>query len=206
MQTAARKLTAFRSYRVATGEIFDPAEHALDCVSVAIEDRRKAGFFLRRFDLGRDIGHRAVLLGSARGGVAVVALVAIDHVASGKRLLQRDGPAVQSATLPPVIRNASGRQCSSVARKSWWFGPRGNGRWPNFLPPFPPVAERWAFTAGGFRSSVARPGHACPELRLPLGRCAAGIRTIVWCSSDPRSDERDVTAEDLLSAPNVLQV
>jgi hypothetical protein len=32
---------------------------------------------------------------------------------SGKRSI-RETAAVQSATLPPVIRNASGRQCSSV--------------------------------------------------------------------------------------------
>ena len=69
-------------------------------------------------------------------------------------------PALQSATFPPVSVNATGRQRSSVSAWILWFARHENGRSPDFSPPFPPAAERWAFTA---EESITNCGVGPPD-------------------------------------------
>ena len=77
MQTAARKLAAFRSYRVATRlTSFNRQIHAFDGVAIAVEERRKAVLPFS-VGLGPDVRHRAVALDSPPDRVAVVTLVAV---------------------------------------------------------------------------------------------------------------------------------
>jgi hypothetical protein len=118
MQTAARKLAAFRSYRVAMRlEVLKSAEHALDGVAVAVEERREAVLpFAVGF--GRDVRRRAPLLDLAADGVGVVAFVGVQDVAIWE-LFKQQGARCAVGDWPPVGMKASGRQWVSVS--AWIF-------------------------------------------------------------------------------------
>ena len=61
---------------MAIPEIFEPSEHALDGVAVAVEIGREA-ILPAAFGLGRDVGCGTLALYLATDGVAVVPLVAM---------------------------------------------------------------------------------------------------------------------------------
>lgn len=76
-----RAAVALRSYRVDPPEVLQAAEHALDGVAVAVEEGREAALPFA-IDLRRNVRRRAALLDLPPDGIGVVALVAVQGVAS----------------------------------------------------------------------------------------------------------------------------
>jgi hypothetical protein len=84
IQTAAKKLTAFRSYRFAILRKFlQAAEHPLDGVSVAVEEGREAVLPLA-IGLGWNVWHGAAIFNLPLNSVAVVSFVAVENFARRK--------------------------------------------------------------------------------------------------------------------------
>ena len=147
MQTAARKLAAFRSYRVRDPpEVLQSAEHAFDGVAIAVEERRKAVLPFS-IGLGRDVRHRAVALDLPPDRVAVVTLVAVQDFAWRKpREKFRAGLAIGDVS----AREHEGDGATARVGQRVDFGRASAARAADgliFLPPLPPLAERCAFTA-----------------------------------------------------------
>ena len=127
-------------------EILQPAEHAFDGVSVAVEEGRKARLFLA-VGLGRNIGERAPILDFLAQSVGVVALICVDHVAIGQKVEEfAAGRAIGDVSACDQEREGT----TVLVRQSVNFGGSATPGTTDrliFLPPFPPAAERWAFTA-----------------------------------------------------------
>ncbi len=68
-----------------SAEVLEAAEHPLDSVAVAVENRRET-VFPAPIGLWRDVRHRAVGLHLAADRIAVIALVAMQDVALGQAL------------------------------------------------------------------------------------------------------------------------
>ena len=63
-------------------EVLQSAEHALDGITIAVEDRRET-VFPAAIGLGRDVGHCAFVLDLPADRIAVIALVAMEDAAIG---------------------------------------------------------------------------------------------------------------------------
>ena len=127
-------------------EVLDPAEHTLDGVAVAVEGGREAGL-PAPIGFRRDVGRRAPGFDLPAHGVAVIAFVsmqdrrrrhlveqgvgggAIGNLATGEQ--ERDGAAEGVGQGVDLRRPAAPRAAYRLIA----------------LPPFPPDAQRWAFTA-----------------------------------------------------------
>ena len=122
-------------------EVLEAAEHALDCVAVAVERGREARL-PAPVRLRRDVGRDACGLNLPADGVAVVALVAVKHAGGGKvGQERRTGRTVRDlaagqqegdrATLP--VRERVDLGGAAAARAADRLAA---------LPPLPPAAER----------------------------------------------------------------
>jgi hypothetical protein len=127
-------------------EILQSAEHALDGVAIAVEERREA-ILPFSVGLGRDVGHRAVFLDLPTDRIRVVTLVGVQDLAGRKPSEKlRAGRAIGNLAACeherewPALRIL---QCMDLRRPP---AARATDRLV-FLPPFPPEAERCAFTA-----------------------------------------------------------
>lgn len=127
-------------------EILEPVEHALDGVAVSIKVWRET-VFPDAIDFGRDVGRGSDCLDLSAHGVGVVALVAMDQIGGGHLVEQgvgsdaiRDLPAGEQEGDGAAIPVGQGVDFggATAARAADRLVP---------LPPFPPEAQRCAFTA-----------------------------------------------------------
>ena len=127
-------------------EVLDAPEHALDGVAVAIERGREARF-PDPVDLGRNVGCRPHGLDLAANGVTIIALVPVQDRCCGHLLQQGLGGG--------AVGHLAARQQESygtaklIGQGMDLGGPptaRPADGLPEF-PPFPPEAQRCAFTA-----------------------------------------------------------
>ena len=127
-------------------EVLQAAEHPFDGVSPSIKERREAVLPLA-VGLGRDVGDRAALLDLGADRVRVVTLVRVQDLAGRKpRQKFRAGCAINDLAAGECERERT----ALCVRQRMDFGRPPAARASNrlaFLPPFPPAAERWAFTA-----------------------------------------------------------
>ena len=138
-------------------EILEAAEHALDCIAIAIESWREA-VFPSPIGLGRDVGHCAFRLDLAADCVAVIALVAMKNVAVGQVFQEvRGGSAIGNVAGGneegdgPTLDVGQGMDLGGSTTSGAAYGLI-------FLPPLPPEAERCAFTAElSMRTSAGGP-------------------------------------------------
>lgn len=138
-------------------EVFQPAEHPFDGVSVSVKDWREAVFPFP-VGLGRDVRHCATILDLAADGVGVIALVGVENVADGKLFEQcRASGAIGDM---PAAEYEGQRAAQSVGQRMDFRRsptPRATNRL-IFLPPLPPAAERCALTAElSIRTSAGGP-------------------------------------------------
>ena len=129
-----------------TPEILEATEHALDGVSVAIEDRREA-VLPSSIGLWRDVWHHAFTFDLTTDRIAIVAFVAMKHGCLRHLLKQQfAGSAVCDLTTCQHEGDRTTRTiCQGVD-----FGGAPAARSADrliLLPPLPPDAQRCAFTA-----------------------------------------------------------
>ena len=138
-------------------KVLDPVEHALNGVAVAIEAGREAAF-PAAVGLGGNVGRGSLCPDLAAYGIAVVALVPM-HQIGGRQLVQQ---AVGSGAVGDL---APGQQEGDGAAGGIGQGvdfrrspPTGPADRLTALPPFPPEAQRCAFTAElSIRTSAGGP-------------------------------------------------
>ena len=127
-------------------EVLQPAEHAFDGVAAAIEPWREAVLPLA-IGFGRDVRNASRRLDLATDGITVIALVTVNHEASRQVIEQlRRHPAIRhvaAAQQQQQRTTRSIRQRMDLARSP---AARAANRLAA-LPPFPPLAQRCAFTA-----------------------------------------------------------
>ena len=152
---------------VAGGEaaaVLNAAEHSLDGVAAFVKGLAEAAF-PAPVALGRDVGDRALLLDQVADAFAVIGAVGVTMQRDG-RPTNRCSAVLQSAAWPGVSRKASGRLWRSVM--AWTLSKSSGQAWccvrPGWLdrlvlrPPFPPPAERCAFTCVlSIRTTVGGP-------------------------------------------------
>ena len=122
-------------------EVFEPAEHALDGVSVAIEERGEAGLL---FPVGfrRNVGERAAFSDLLAQSVCVIALVAVDYGAI-RQAVEKSRGGCAIGDVP--ARDQKGERAAVFVRQRMNLGgspATGTADRLIFLPPFPPAAER----------------------------------------------------------------
>ena len=126
--------------------VLEAAEHPLDSVSLAIEDRGE-GWLPATIDLGGNVRGRAGRLDLATDRVAVVALVG-EEDAAGWQVLEkaRSGRAIGDV----AAGEQEGERTTEAIRQRVDLGRAATSRAADRLgrlPPFAPEAERCAFTA-----------------------------------------------------------
>lgn len=127
-------------------EVLEPVEHAFDGVPVSVEVWREAAL-PDAVDLGRDVRRGALRLDLPAHGVGVIALVAMNQVGSGELVEQRiGGDAI--GNLPAGEQEGDGTTIPVGQGVDFCGAPaaRAADRLVA-LPPFPPEAQRCAFTA-----------------------------------------------------------
>ena len=127
-------------------EVLEAAEHAFDRVAVAVERGREA-WLPAPVRLRRDVGDDARSLDLPADGVAVIAFVAMKHSRVRKIGQQRRGRrAVRDLTSG---QQESDRPALAVRERVELGRASAAGAADRLiaLPPLPPAAERWAFTA-----------------------------------------------------------
>jgi hypothetical protein len=141
-------------------EVLKSAEHALDGVAVAVEERREAVLpFAVGF--GRDVRRRAPLLDLAADGVGVVAFVGVQDVAIWE-LFKQQGARCAVGDLAAGEHEGERSAVGVGQRVDFRRAPAARAAdGLIFLPPFPPAAERWAFTAEESRRTWSGGPPAC---------------------------------------------
>ena len=130
-------------------EVLQAAEHALDGVAGAVEDRREA-VFPAPVGLGRDVGHCATLLHLTADRVAIVTLVAMED-AGGRHLLQQDRSRRAIRDVPAGKKKGDESAIAVGQRMDLGRAPAARATDGLVaLPPFPPDAERCAFPRARF--------------------------------------------------------
>lgn len=129
-----------------TTKVLQAAEHALDGIAVAIEERRKAVRPLA-VSLGRNVRHGAAALHLTADRITIVAFVAVQDLA-GRHLCQQ---ALACRAVGDIGAGQQEFQRSAVRiGQRVDFGGASAARTTDgliALPPLPPEAERWALTA-----------------------------------------------------------
>lgn len=133
---------------VAGGEaaaVFQAAEHALDGVATLVEGLAEAAF-PNAIALGRDVGDRALVLDQIADAVAVIGAVGVDDAAPGQGAQQ----VLSGATVSSLARCQQKSERSALAvGEGMDLGVAAASADADRLevrPPFPPAAERCAFT------------------------------------------------------------
>lgn len=140
-----------------TPEILQPVEHALDSVAVSIKVWRET-VFPDPVDLGWDIWRGSDSLDLPSHGVGVVAFIAVDQF-SDRHLIEQDVGSDAIRNLPAGEQESDG--AAVPVGQGVDFGGAAAARAADRLvplPPFPPEAQRWAFTAEeSIRTSAGGP-------------------------------------------------
>ena len=127
-------------------EVLEPAEHTLDGIAAAIEPGREAVLPLA-IGFRRDVGNASRRLDLAADGIAVIALVAVNHEASRQVIEQfRRNPTIRHIA---AAQDQQQRTPGSIGQ-GMDFARSPATRAANrlaALPPFPPLAQRCALTA-----------------------------------------------------------
>ncbi len=133
---------------VAGGEataVLEAAEHALDGVAALIEGLAEAAF-PATVRLGWYVGDRTLVLDDVADAVAVIGAVGVNDAAPRQRCQQLlGGPAVGRLSR----RQQEGERAALPVGDGMNLGVATPATDPDRLavgPPFPPAAERWAFT------------------------------------------------------------
>ncbi len=127
-------------------EVFDAIEHPLDGVAIAVEHWREA-VLPRPGDFGRNVGCGAMRLDFLAYGVGVVTLVALDD--SGPFELFEQGVG-RGAIGNLAASQQEGNRAAAYVGQGVDLGRAAAARTADrlaLLPPFPPEAQRCAFTA-----------------------------------------------------------
>jgi hypothetical protein len=124
-----------------SAEIFEPSEHALDGVAVAVKIRREA-VLPHSVGFGRDIRSCTLGLDLPANGIAIVAFVTVEQFDRRYLIEQRVGSDAIRHLAP---REQEGDRAAEPVGQGVDFGgaaaPRATDRL-CVLPPFPPEAQR----------------------------------------------------------------